>query len=334
MKPRATAVFWALWCFLAVFSELRSEDQIQPLAKLPQHIPSPKDNPTTAEKVTLGKQLFFDPRLSGDNKMSCATCHLPEKAFGDGLPQSRGADGKTLARNSQTLLNVGLYGHFLWDGRATSLEQQALMPIQSAEEMIQDLDVLEVELGAIEGYVAQFQAVFGSKPNREDIAKALAAFQRTIVTKPAPFDRYLAGDKQAISAEAKRGLELFTGDAGCIRCHNGPLLSDGKFHRLGVSNLDKGRGKVTGKAADNYKFRTPSLRNIAETGPYMHDGSLETLDDVVFFYFRGVSTNGPDGLPLDVEPLNDLSFSDIASMVAFLKSLTGEQPDISKPQLP
>jgi cytochrome c peroxidase len=312
----------------------RADETHQPLAPLPTIVPAPEENPTTAKKVLLGRQFFFDPRLSGDNTMSCASCHLPEKSLVDGRPTAIGSAGKTLARNTPSLLNVGFLPRLFWDGRAASLEQQALGPIQSPDEMNQNLDDLEAELNAIPGYVTQFADVFGTPVSRDGIAKALAAFERSLVTGPSPLDRHLSGDKKALSPEAKRGLELFVGDAGCVRCHNGPLLSDGKLYRLGASNLDRGLGAVTGEKADNYRFRTPSLRNVARTGPYMHDGSLKSLDDVVTFYFRGVATNGPYDLPLDIEPLRHLSFSDIIAVVAFLESLNGESPQIAAPSLP
>jgi cytochrome c peroxidase len=178
-----------------------------------------------------------------------------------------------------------------------------------------------------------FGSVFGTGVTRRGVAKALAAFQRTLVTGPSPFDRYLAGQKTALSEEARRGMDLFFGSAGCVRCHKGPLLSDGKFYRLGVSS-DPGRGAVTGRREDRYRLRTPSLRNVARIGPYMHNGSLQTLEDVVTFYYRGVPASGPDGLPLDVEPLAGNSFSEIADVVAFLEALTGEAPRVTPPKLP
>lgn len=266
--------------------------------------------------------------------MSCATCHIPSKAFADGLARSPGTDGKPLERHTPTCLNVGFFETFFWDGRAGSLEEQALGPIESKVEMNQDLDELERELLAIEGYVAEFKKVFDAKPNRHDMAKALAAFQRTLLTGPSPLDRYLRGDEEALSSDAKRGLEVFRDEAGCIDCHNGPLLSDGKFYRLGVSHRDQGRAKVTGNREDRYRFRTPSLRNVAETGPYMHDGSKKTLDDVVTFYFREVPESRSDGLSPDVSALSGQSFSDIAPLVEFLKSLSGEIPHIAPPSLP
>jgi cytochrome c peroxidase len=301
---------------------------------LPPTAPSPGDNPATQEKIALGKQLFFDPRLSGDNSKSCASCHMPEKAFTDGLPRAKGSGGKELFRNTPTLLNAGFYSAYFWDGRAGSLEEQALFPIQSPDEMNQDLPTLEKEINAIPGYVAQFRAVFGSGVTADNIAKALAAFQRTLVSRNSPFDRYLAGYKGAISEEAQSGWELFRGAAGCIRCHSRPNFSDSKFHRLGTTFRDRGRGAITGEKREFYAFRTPGLRDVARTAPYMHDGSMETLAQVVEFYYRGAPIQSPDGLPLDIAPLLGQSYSEISAIVAFLESLTGEQPEISKPDLP
>jgi cytochrome c peroxidase len=303
-------------------------------AFLPASVASPRDNPTTPDKVVLGKQLFFDPRLSGDNRMSCANCHPPDKAFADGLPRAKGARGIELSRNTPTLLNVGFQTAYLWDGRAVSLEEQALLPIQSSEEMNQDLEALEKELNAIPGYLVQFEAVFGSGATRSSIAKALAAFQRTLVSRNSPFDRYLAGEKNALSEDAQHGWELFKGDAGCIRCHNGPNFSDSKFYRLGTTFRDRGRGAITREKRDDYAFRTPGLRDVAKTGPYMHDGSLATLSQVVEFYYRGVPPSSPDGLPLSITALTGQSYSEISAIVAFLESLTGAAPQPPPPTLP
>ncbi len=309
----------------------RSQNAAPPL---PEVAPAPPDNQTTPEKVALGKQLFFDPRLSGDNAKSCANCHLPDKAFTDGLPRAKGTGGKELSRNTPTLLNAGFYSAYFWDGRAGSLEEQAHIPIQSPEEMNQDLTALEKELQAIPGYATQFQTVFGSRVTAANVAKALAAFERTLVSRNSPFDRYLAGDKGALSEEAERGWELFRGAAECIRCHNGPNFSDSKFYRLGTSFTDKGRGAVTGDKRAFYAFRTPGLRDVTKTAPYLHDGSLATLYQVVEFYYRSAPQQAPDGLPLDIAPLLGQSYSEISAVVAFLESLNGESPQISKPVLP
>lgn len=321
----------ALAMLLDVVSQADGEEKFAPL---PTKVPQAEGNPSTPGKVALGKQLFFDARLSGNNKISCATCHLPDKAFADGRATSLGFDGKPLARNAPSLVNAGFLEKLFWDGRADSLEQQALLPITSPDEMNQDLDQLEQELSAVPGYAKQFGEVFGGRVTRQGIAKALAAFQRSLVSGPSALDRFLAGDKDALSAAARRGMEAFTGEANCVRCHHGPLLSDGKFYRLGVSSQDKGLAAISGKPQDNYRFRTPSLRNVALTAPYMHNGSLKSLDDAVTFYYRGVPHATPEGAPLDVEPLLGQSFSDISDMVAFLKSLTGSIPRIEPPQLP
>jgi cytochrome c peroxidase len=300
-------------------------------APLPRAVPAPRENPTTPEKVALGKSLFFDPRLSGDNQTSCATCHRPDKGFGAGL--AKGASGKTLLRTTPSLLNVGFRTTLFWDGRAKTLEEQALLPLQSADEMNQDLDQLEQELNAVPGYVRQFQAVFGTKVTRDGIARALAAFQRTLVTGPSAYDRHLGGEKDALSAEARRGMALFFGTAGCARCHQGPLLTDERFYRLDHAR-DKGRGAVTGKKEDHYRFRTPSLRNVAGRGAYMHDGRHQTLGDVLFFYLRGVPASGPDGLPLDIESLQGIPLDELTDLTAFLEALTGEEPRVTPPTLP
>lgn len=296
------------------------------LQALPSHAPRVSENVATAEKVRLGKDLFFDKALSGNNQMSCASCHAEAKAFSDGLAKSIGAEGKTLTRNAPSVLNAGFHESLFWDGRAKTLEEQALMPIVSKLEMNQPIETLIEELEAATGYRERFLKVFDTGVSRDGIAKALAAYQRSLVSQESDFDRYMKGDRQALSAAAKRCLELFDGEAGCVRCHNGAILSDGKFYRLGIGRGDLGRGVVTGLREDRYRFRTPSLRDVELTAPYMHDGSLKTLNEVVEFYYRGVPLRGPDGLEIDIEPLLDRSFTEIDDLVAFLKSLTGSKP--------
>lgn len=302
-------------------------------APLPTSVEAPEDNPATPEKIALGKQLFFDPRLSGDNSQNCASCHLPEKAFADGQAFSLGHDDQPLARNTPTLLNSAHFDVLHWDGRAAGLEEQALLPIESPLEMNQNLDELERELNAVPEYAAQFTAAFGGGATRENVAKALAAFERTLVTGPSAVDKYMAGDRGALSDAAKRGMDLFFGDAGCVRCHQGPLLSDGKFYRLGIASRDAGRRAVTGAEEDGRKFRTPGLRNVAETAPYMHNGSFKTITEVVEFYYRGVPA-ASDAQGPEVSALTDRSYSEVADVVAFLEALSGETPRVEPPTIP
>lgn len=302
------------------------------LQPLPETVSSPANNPATDEKIFLGKQLFFDPRLSGDNSKSCASCHVPKHAWADGEKFSLGVRNQRLHRNTPPVLDAARYRTFFWDGRAQTLEDQALQPIAAAREMDQNLDALVEELKQIDGYRQQFESVFG-EINKEAIAQALAAFERTLVSANSPLDRYLRGDRKALNYQAREGMRLFVGEAGCIRCHHGPMLSDEKFYRLGVGN-DPGRELVTGLKEDRYKFRTPSLRNVALTAPYMHDGSIQTLYEVVEFYYRGVPHATADGLPLDIQPLAGNSLSDVPALVAFLEALTGEFAEVEPPILP
>lgn len=304
------------------------------LVPLPRVAPAPADNPTTPEKIVLGKQLFFDPRLSGGNTLSCAGCHQPQRAFGDGVDWNKGETGITLVRNTQSCLNVGFFTSFFWDGRAASLEEQALGPIESEIEMNQNVDELARELSDVPEYAAQFQKIFGEKPSRATIGKALAAYQRSLIPGPSPVDRYLAGDEKALSKSAKLGLELFTGAARCSECHNGPLLSDGKFYRMGITEEDLGRAVVTGKTEDRYKFRTPTLRNIAETAPYMHNGFTHSLEAAVMRYYEGAPRTTTDGLPVDAPDLSGRSLEDVPHLVAFLEALSGDLPDFTPPKLP
>ena len=311
-------------CFsdAVILAQQKAGEDVARLAPLPGKTPQPPDNPTTTAKVALGKDLFFDPRLSGNNRVSCATCHVPNKAFADGRAFSIGVKGQKLARNTPTILNLGFQKELFWDGRAKSLEEQALMPVKSPQEMNQPIEELILELKTIGEYRESFTRAFEDGINAVNVAKALAAYERSLISKPSPYDDYLNGDKKALSVSALRGLELFEGDAGCVRCHNGPLLSDGKFYRLGVGRGDVGRAVITGKREDAYRFRTPSLREVSRTAPYMHDGSKKTLYQVVEYYYRGVPTRGPEGLELDVEPLSDRSFTEIDDLVAFLRTLT------------
>jgi cytochrome c peroxidase len=280
-------------------------------------VPIPEQNPQTPQKIELGKKLFFDRRLSGDGTMSCATCHDPEKAFTDGLAISLSYPTTRNWRNAPTLVNAGLQKYLFFDGRAQSLEDQALFPMMSAFEMNRSLDFLEEVIRSVPEYVDAFQKVFGSEPTRERIAMAIASFERTIVSVNTPLDRYLKGDKKALSGAAQKGLVLFMGKGRCGECHYGVNLSDDNFHALNVPenpdhlsdsrmaitrryvakinhyeeyrNLaeDPGRFLITKNKKDWRAFRTPTLREIAKTAPYMHNGIFQTLDDVIDFFDRG-----------------------------------------------
>jgi cytochrome c peroxidase len=297
-------------------------------------VPIPADNPPTADSIALGRKLFFDVRLSGDDTVSCATCHNPQLSFTDGLPGSRGIGKKIGRRNAPTILNVAYYSTFFWDGRASSLEQQAGFPIANPDEMGQSHELSIKKFEKIPEYEKEFDLVFG--PGRLTIGKiemALASFERTLVSGDSAFDRYLyRGDKSAMSVEALRGLAIFTDKkrGNCSTCHvigeTDSLFTDGKFHNLGAGMgrngelTDLGRYEVTKIEADKGAFRTPGLRDVAKTGPYMHDGSLKTLKDVVDFYDGGGTSNAY--LDKEIKELK-LSERERADLVEFLEALTG-----------
>ncbi|MGE3807722.1 MAG: cytochrome c peroxidase, partial [Gemmataceae bacterium] len=297
----------------------------------------PGDNQLTVAKVELGKQLFFDKRLSGNDSIACATCHDPGKGWSDGHPRSVGVNGQILRRSSPTLVNAAYQKFLFWDGRAHSLEQQALIPILDPNEMAADQTALEQELNAIPGYREQFQKVFGTDVTAGNIAKAIAAFERTLVSGNTPFDRYQQGNKSALSPAAERGRELFFNKAHCSACHVGPVLSDSAFHNIGVGidgkEPDVGRQAVHNQLGNRGAFKTPSLRDIARHGPYMHDGSLATLEDVVDYYDKGGTPNPQ--LDEEIFPLK-LTPEEKKDLVTFLKEgLTSpEYPVVEPPTLP
>jgi cytochrome c peroxidase len=292
-----------------------------PLPKPLADVQHPADNPATPEKIALGKALFFDPRLSRTDKVSCASCHDPAKGFSNGERLATGVDGRQGTRSAPSLVNVGYYRSQFWDGRAGTLEEQALVPIQDAKEMDMRLDALVRKLNGIADYRQRFQAVFGGEATGPRIGQAIAAFERTIVSRETPFDRYLKGDKQALAPAAVRGLKLFYGQARCFVCHQGPNFTDDDFHNIGIfdeGKPDLGRRAVTGKAADQGKFKTPTLREIGRTAPYMHNGRFKTLTEVVGHYnFGGVTDAANDHRDekLSVLYLNEDQVNDV---VAFL----------------
>lgn len=294
----------------------------------------PDDNPMSDEKITLGKLLYFDPRLSKDDTISCSSCHNPYHGFTDPARFSAGVGGALGGRNSPTVLNRLFSADQFWDGRAKDLEEQAHGPLINPVEMAMGShgDVVK-RVKAIKGYAPLFKKAFGDEAiTMERIAKAIAAYERTVVTGNSPFDRYQAGDKDALSVSAVRGWNLFNGKANCKTCHASFNFTDENYRNIGVgmdkAKPDLGRYDVTKNEADKGKFKTPTLRNLLQTAPYMHDGSEETLLQVVEFYDRGGIKNPT--LSADIKPLN-LTPQEKLDLVAFLESLQGEVNNASPP---
>lgn len=309
-------------------------DKVWVLGKAPEAA----DNPVTPAKVELGKALFFDPRLSGNGTVSCASCHNPALGWSDGLKTGVGINGSVLGRATPTIVNMAYNTQFMWDGRKKSLEEQALGPMKTAEEMRTDLTATLQLLGSVDGYVALFNKAFPGEPISEDtLAKAIAAFERTVVSKDSRFDRWLAGDRKAITAQEYRGFQVFKDPArgNCAACHSGPNFTDNGFHNIGIKQaaaaVDEGRFKVRPIASMKGAFKTPTLRDIALTGPYFRDGSATTLMDVVEHYDRG--GDDKSNLSKDIRPLN-LTSAEKADLVAFMLTLTGRSSTVAIPSLP
>lgn len=299
-------------------------------------MPVPSTNPQTDAKIELGKMLYFDKRLSRDNTISCASCHRPDASWADTTPVSEGVEHKLGGRNSPTILNSGYFVPQFWDGRAIHLEKQAVGPVANPVEMDLPLDELIVRLKGIPGYVAAFRAAFGTEPTEDGVAKAIAAFERTIVSSNSPYDQYLQGNKSAMTPAAVRGMELFNGKGHCTSCHSGPNFSDQRFHNLGIGYkggkyADVGRYEVTKDPKDMGAFRTPGLRHVAMTPPYLHDGSEPTLEAVIDLYDRGGIPN-PHLDPLML-PLH-LTSREKSDLVEFMKALTGDPVIVAEPELP
>jgi len=297
----------------------------------------PDENPMSVEKVELGKMLYFDKRLSRDQTVSCATCHAPQKGFTDQLPTSTGIDGQVGGANSPTVINTAFNLFQFWDGRAPSLEEQAKGPIENPIEMGFTHAEAVAAIKTIEGYKPYFEAAFGdSEVTIDRIAQAIATFERTVLSGNSAWDRFVYGNEpDAMSESAKRGLDLFQGKAKCTRCHVGFNLTDNIFHNLGVgmSEPEKhlGRFKVTNEDKDRGAFKTPTLRDIQRTAPYMHDGSVDTLEEVVELYDKGGEAN--PWLDSKMEPLG-LSEQEKADVVAFMRSLEGDWEPTEEPELP
>lgn len=302
----------------------------------PAEVPAPADNAPTADRVQLGKMLFFDPRLSGSQMMSCATCHNPAFGWGDGLPRAVGHGHRELARNTPTILNSAYHRLQMWDGRKRSLEDQALGPIADAGEMNLPLDQMVGRLKSITGYAPYFDKAYpGEGITPATVAKAIASFERTIVSTESPFDRWRKGDDTAVSESVKRGFEVFQGKANCAACHQGFNFTDNGFHNIGVKSLAaaEAAGRYAHLPLPSQKgaFKTPTLRDVALTAPYMRNGIYRTLDEVIDHYDRG--GDAKDHLSPEVRPLN-LNAQEKRDLVEFMKSLTGTPRPIELPQLP
>lgn len=301
----------------------------------------PADNPMTVAKVALGKQLYYDQRLSGDGSRSCYSCHLKEYGLTDGKPTAIGAYGVKLPRASPTMWNIGYHAEFYWDGRASSLEAQVRAALAggnmglSGKEGRPSLDDVCAKLNQIPAYRRQFQAVFGQECTPDNLAKAIAAFMRTIVANESAWIRFREGNEKAFSAAARRGWEVFSGKAACTNCHDGLLLTDLQYHNVGIgmndASPDPGRFNVTKNERDTGAFKTPTLLDISESAPYFHNGSVATLEEAVNLMLGG----GIDNPYLDRTNLQPRSLTpqEKADLVAFLRALTVDYK-IKPPKLP
>ncbi|HMU54904.1 MAG TPA: cytochrome c peroxidase [Nitrospira sp.] len=287
----------------------------------------PKDNPLTADKVELGRLLFFDNRLSKNNTIACVSCHLPGKGFTDGKPVSTGVFNLKGGRSAPASFNRVFADAQFWDGRAATLEEQSIGPFTNpVEHGFANYDEMVVKMKKLAGYRKWFKDVFGTDVTMDGVAKAIASFQRTILSGNSPADRFdYGGEEGAISEEAKRGLELFRGKARCVRCHSNFNFSDEKYHNLGIgwdnNTVDLGRYMVTKNPDDIGAFKTPTLREISRTAPYMHDGRFKTLEEVVEFYDRGgIKNPHQDNTIIPLE----LTGQEKKDIVAYLRALNGE----------
>jgi cytochrome c peroxidase len=297
----------------------------------------PADNPMTQAKVDLGKQLFFDPRLSRDNTVSCASCHDPQKGWSNGEPFATGVRGQKGGRSAPTIINSAYHPLQFWDGRANHLEGQALGPIANPIEMDLTLKELIDRLNGIDGYKKQFSAAFSDGVTEDNIAKAIASFERTVLSGNAPYDQYKAGKTEALSDLAQQGRKVFFGKGNCSACHAGPNFSDASFHNIGVGmdaeEPDVGRLAISKLGGDRGAFKTPTLREINRTAPYMHDGRLKTLEDVINFYDKGGTPNPQ--LDEELFPLKLTDDQKVALKTFLVEGLSSpDYPETAPPELP
>lgn len=307
---------------------------------LPDVAPEPADNPSTEAKISLGKMLYMDPRFSSTGTVSCNSCHNVMEGGDDSRTVSMGVHGKTGGRNSPTVWNSAFHSVQFWDGRAELLEDQAKGPVVNPVEMgMSDIEVAMDKVRAIPGYKPYFEEAFGKDSMTVDnAAKAVAAFERTLITPGSAYDKYVKGDKKAMTAEQVRGMDTFA-SAGCASCHSGaafngpkmalgqgfyakfPTFADNDYDKKYNLSADKGREEATGKAADAHMYRVPTLRNITDTAPYFHNGSVNDLSEAVRVMAK-------------TQLNKDLSDKEVKDIVAFLGALTGPYPEITMPRLP
>jgi len=335
MPPVARSMLIAAGVALGLCGSAQAQEieQLKQAYRRPDRIPFPEEAPYSPQMATLGKMLFFDPRLSGQQNLSCASCHNPSFGFEVPVGGAIGANGKPQARKAPTVLNAAWISTMFWDGRAPNLELQAIGPIIGEGAMGGNFSHIVVRLGNVPEYKAWFDRVFpGGGVTQDNILTAIATYERTIVAEPAPFDRWVEGDESAITPEAKRGFALFNGKAGCAACHTGWNFSDNKFHDLGIATKDIGRGAFD---PDNplarHAFKTPGLRNLTYRGPFGHAGQFPDLEAVVAFYETG-GLPRPSKSPL-MRPLN-FGLEERTDLLAFLRSLTAEQTRTALPNLP
>jgi cytochrome c peroxidase len=290
---------------------------------VPEGFPPPPDTPDnrpTAARVALGKKLFNDTRLSRTGEVSCASCHVKERAFADPRPLSVGVEGRIGTRNAPPLFNLAWNTSFFWDGGTKTLEQQTIGPITNPLEMDMTMSEVVERVSDDPEYVQLFRTAYGAEPRPDLVTKGLASFERTIVSGTSRYDRYTHGDPAALNASEQRGVEIAMGERGdCFHCHVGFNLTNNQFANNGMATSDLGRQQITERPDDKGKFKVPSLRNVALTAPYMHDGSLATLADVVEHYSRG--GQGHPNTDPTIQPL-DLTPEEKRDLVAFLESLT------------
>ena len=319
------------FCCAATVIAAQSDPWLRPAAA-----PAPADNLPTQARIELGRQLFFDPRLSRKGAMSCASCHNPALGWSDGLPTAVGFDMQKLGRATPTILNTAFNSIQMWDGRKANLEDQALGPIAAEGEMNLPLPEMVNRLKSIPGYHPEFEKAYpGQGISEVTVARAIASFERTVLSTESPFDRWRMGDENAVSPQVKRGFEVFTGKAKCAICHMGYNFTDNGFHNIGVkgdgASYDVGRYAQRPLKSLRGAFKTPTLRDIALTAPYMRNGAYTTLLEVVEHYNRG--GDDQENLSVNIVPLG-LTAAEKAELVAFMESLTGSPREISVPVLP